>query len=108
MSTKAHKQLQFGVLPCRVAGNGRVQVMLLTSRETGRWVIPKGWPMKAIVQDRSFLCEVKVYLFWVEQQLTDWPEKDQRQTQWFDLQEADNLVREGSLAEIMRRMTPEI
>jgi 8-oxo-dGTP pyrophosphatase MutT (NUDIX family) len=46
MSTKAHKQLQFGVLPCRVAGNGRVQVMLLTSRETGRWVIPKGWPMK--------------------------------------------------------------
>jgi hypothetical protein len=61
-----------------------------------------------IVQDRSFLCEVKVYLFWVEQQLTDWPEKDQRQTQWFDLQEADNLVREGSLAEIMRRMTPEI
>jgi hypothetical protein len=61
-----------------------------------------------IVQDRSFLCEVKVYLFWVEQQLTDWPEKDQRQTQWFDLQEADNLVRKGSLAEIMRRMTPEI
>ena len=46
MSTKAHRQLQFGVLPCRVAGNGRVQVMLLTSRETGRWVIPKGWPMK--------------------------------------------------------------
>jgi 8-oxo-dGTP pyrophosphatase MutT (NUDIX family) len=22
------------------------QVMLLTSRETRRWVIPKGWPMK--------------------------------------------------------------
>ncbi|MEO8241122.1 MAG: NUDIX hydrolase [bacterium] len=24
---------------------GKVQVLLITSRETGRWVIPKGWPM---------------------------------------------------------------
>jgi 8-oxo-dGTP pyrophosphatase MutT (NUDIX family) len=28
---------------------GRVEVLLITSRDTGRWVIPKGWPM----QDRS-------------------------------------------------------
>jgi 8-oxo-dGTP pyrophosphatase MutT (NUDIX family) len=56
-----------------------------------------------IVQDRF-----KVYLFWVEQQLTDWPEKNQRQTQRFDLHEADSLVSEGGLAEIMRRMMPEI
>lgn len=25
---------------------GEVQVLLVTSREQGRWVIPKGWPMK--------------------------------------------------------------
>ena len=24
---------------------GRVQVLLITSRDTGRWVLPKGWPM---------------------------------------------------------------
>ena len=24
---------------------GRVQVLLVTSRDTGRWVLPKGWPM---------------------------------------------------------------
>ncbi len=24
---------------------GRVEVLLITSRDTGRWVIPKGWPM---------------------------------------------------------------
>lgn len=24
---------------------GRAQVLLVTSRETGRWVLPKGWPM---------------------------------------------------------------
>ncbi len=26
--------------------NGDVEVLLLTSRDTGRWVIPKGWPMQ--------------------------------------------------------------
>ena len=25
-----------------------LRVLLVTSRETGRWVIPKGWPMKAL------------------------------------------------------------
>ncbi len=24
---------------------GKVEVLLITSRDTGRWVIPKGWPM---------------------------------------------------------------
>lgn len=24
---------------------GRIQVLLVTSRDTGRWVLPKGWPM---------------------------------------------------------------
>ncbi|WP_116087415.1 NUDIX hydrolase [Tropicimonas sp. IMCC34011] len=26
--------------------NGRLEVCLLTSRDSGRWIIPKGWPMK--------------------------------------------------------------
>jgi 8-oxo-dGTP pyrophosphatase MutT (NUDIX family) len=26
---------------------GRIQILLVTSRDTGRWVIPKGWPMPA-------------------------------------------------------------
>lgn len=25
---------------------GRTEVLLVTSRDTGRWVLPKGWPMK--------------------------------------------------------------
>src|SRR3978361_1985023 len=36
--------LQVGALPIRFE-DGRAQVLLLTSRETKRWVIPKGWPM---------------------------------------------------------------
>lgn len=26
----------------------RVEVLLITSRDTGRWVLPKGWPMEGI------------------------------------------------------------
>ena len=33
---------QVAALPYR-AVNGRVQILLITSRGTGRWVLPKGW-----------------------------------------------------------------
>ena len=32
---------------------GRVQVLLVTSRETGRWVIPKGWPMPGLAPEEA-------------------------------------------------------
>jgi 8-oxo-dGTP pyrophosphatase MutT (NUDIX family) len=35
---------QYGALPYRITAQG-VEVMLITSRGTKRWVIPKGWPM---------------------------------------------------------------
>ena len=38
--------IQFAALPWRISEGGRRQVMLLTTRETRRWMIPKGWPMK--------------------------------------------------------------
>ena len=37
---------QCGVLPVRFSPAGEVEVLLITSRETRRWVMPKGWPMK--------------------------------------------------------------
>jgi 8-oxo-dGTP pyrophosphatase MutT (NUDIX family) len=36
---------QVAALPYRKHGKG-VDVLLVTSRETKRWIIPKGWPMK--------------------------------------------------------------
>ncbi len=36
---------QVAALPYRRRGKG-LQILLITSRETRRWVIPKGWPMK--------------------------------------------------------------
>ena len=36
---------QYGALPFRFA-EGNLEILLATSRETRRWIIPKGWPMK--------------------------------------------------------------
>jgi 8-oxo-dGTP pyrophosphatase MutT (NUDIX family) len=37
---------QVAALPIRREKRGEVRVLLITSRETKRWIIPKGWPMK--------------------------------------------------------------
>jgi 8-oxo-dGTP pyrophosphatase MutT (NUDIX family) len=136
MKRKLRDRTQFAALPCRVGESGLREVMLLTSRETRRWVIPKGWPIKGLkphevaareayeeagligritskrpagvfhyeklLPNDRVLCEVRVFLFWVEQQLESWPEKDQRETKWFDPAEAAQLVDEGGLAEVLQ------
>lgn len=38
---------QYGAICWRKADGG-LDVLLITSRETGRWVIPKGWPVKGL------------------------------------------------------------
>ena len=43
-SGKRDARSQFGALPWRVC-DGKVEVLLVTSRGTGRWILPKGWPM---------------------------------------------------------------
>ena len=40
---KASLRLQVAALPWRKSDDG-VEIMLITSRDTGRWVLPKGWP----------------------------------------------------------------
>src|SRR6266404_649256 len=42
----AAKRVQYGALPYRLSAGSRPQFMLVTSRETRRWIIPKGWPKK--------------------------------------------------------------
>jgi 8-oxo-dGTP pyrophosphatase MutT (NUDIX family) len=133
---KIARARQFGVLPWRIGEGGTREILLLTSRERHRWVIPKGWPMKGrkpaeaasqealeeagligrIVNKRplgnyhyekrlshkAILCEVRVFSFRVERQLNAWPEKDARETRWFEAAEAADQVEEGGLAEIIR------
>ena len=127
--------LQFAALPWRISEGGTRQIMLLSSRETHRWVIPKGWPIKGrkpaevasqeayeeaglIGQvigkrplgnyhyekrfaKRAIICEVGVFLFRVERQLDEWPEKGERESKWVEAKDAVALVDEGGLAEII-------
>ncbi len=127
MSARPKKQI--GALPWRKK-KGLVQILLVTSRETKRWVIPKGWPMdnradynaarreafeEAGVKghihrtpfgkfdyikthaDGDFPCRVIVYALEVTEQLKSWPEKRERQREWFDGQVASELVAESQL-----------
>lgn len=43
---------QYGALCWRVE-EGAVQVLLITSRDTGRWVIPKGWQVAGLSPEAS-------------------------------------------------------
>jgi 8-oxo-dGTP pyrophosphatase MutT (NUDIX family) len=45
-------EVQCAALPVRRKG-GRTEVLLVSSRQTRRWVIPKGWPMKGLSNARS-------------------------------------------------------
>lgn len=38
-------RLQFAALPYRLTAEGGLEILLITSRSTRRWIIPKGWPM---------------------------------------------------------------
>ncbi|AMN39324.1 NUDIX hydrolase [Rhodoplanes sp. Z2-YC6860] len=43
---------QYGALPYRVSGDG-LQILLITSRDSGRWIIPKGWPIAGLSPSNS-------------------------------------------------------
>ena len=51
--TETAKRVQYGALPYRVGNGSRPEFMLVTSRETRRWIIPKGWPKKGKSARRS-------------------------------------------------------
>nr|WP_093117014.1 NUDIX hydrolase [Salinihabitans flavidus] len=55
----AHKtdvRAQFGALVWRVR-KGKTQILLITSRGRGRWIIPKGWPVDGATPARAAAAE---------------------------------------------------
>ncbi|MEM6727474.1 MAG: NUDIX hydrolase [Pseudomonadota bacterium] len=51
-SAKRESRSQFAALPFRVVDGG-VQVLLITSRRTKRWILPKGWPEDGMTPSQS-------------------------------------------------------
>ena len=39
------QRVQYAALPYRWAAGGEAEILLITSRRSRRWIIPKGWPM---------------------------------------------------------------
>lgn len=41
-------KIQVGAIPFRRRADGAVEIMLVTTRETQRWIVPKGWPIRGL------------------------------------------------------------
>ena len=59
MSKEKATHFQYAALPYRRLANAAIEVMLITSRDTGRWVIPKGWPGEGLAERESAAREAR-------------------------------------------------
>tara|TARA_R110002020_G_scaffold176118_1_gene368201 strand:+ start:138 stop:575 length:438 start_codon:yes stop_codon:yes gene_type:complete len=129
---KEKRKRQVAALPYRINPRGEVKLLLVTSRDTGRWVLPKGWPMKGrrpheaarieafeeagidgkvskkavgrydYDKDGEIPCRVRVYPLCVATLRDEWPEMDQRRREWHCPAEAAELVEERDLKALLR------
>lgn len=131
MKNKANKiYKQSGVIPYRVR-DGKVEVLLISTRKSQKWVIPKGGICKGMTPPDSAAKEAweeagvigqvntekigaykyrkrgnlyRVNLFWlpVEKVLEDWPESGERKRIWLEINHAAMIVKENSLKKILQ------
>jgi 8-oxo-dGTP pyrophosphatase MutT (NUDIX family) len=123
---------QSGVIPYRFK-DGKLEVLLITSRRQKRWVIPKGlvpWRMTArdsaareaweeagvwgTITPRPLDCyesqkwgrpsQVEVYLLAVEHILDIWPEVNFRRRKWFKLAKAIKRVKNIELKALLAKL----
>jgi 8-oxo-dGTP pyrophosphatase MutT (NUDIX family) len=45
---KSSRRVQYAALPYRAKSKSKLEIMLVTSRGTRRWIIPKGWPKRGM------------------------------------------------------------
>lgn len=130
MGVAIPKGHQAAALPYSVNA-GHIDVCLITSRDTRRWVLPKGWTEKRLaphevavlealeeaglvgsvetvaigrytyVKDGILPCSVDVFPLFVTKQLLDWKESAERDRQWLRSDLAAALVEEPMLAELL-------
>ena len=102
-----------------------IEVLLLTSRDSGRWVIAKGWPMaakkahavaereayeeagakgKALRSGLKVPVRVQVHALEVQEMLKDFPEKGSRRLEWVSPEEAAMRVKEPELKALFLQM----
>src|SRR5258708_7732746 len=52
-SSKSVVRIQYGALPYRFTPEASLEILLVTTRQTKRWIIPKGWPIKRLKPAKS-------------------------------------------------------
>ena len=51
--SKSAVRIQYGALPYRFTPDAGLEILLVTTRQTRRWIIPKGWPIKRLSPPKS-------------------------------------------------------
>ena len=46
-------RVQYGILPYRRTKSNSLELLLITTRQSRRWIIPKGWPIKGLKPTKS-------------------------------------------------------
>jgi len=46
-------RIQYGALPYRFTPEAALEILLVTTRQSRRWIIPKGWPIKGLKPPKS-------------------------------------------------------
>ena len=46
-------RVQYGALPYRFTPEAAIEILIVTTRQSRRWIIPKGWPIKGLKPPNS-------------------------------------------------------
>jgi 8-oxo-dGTP pyrophosphatase MutT (NUDIX family) len=46
-------RVQYGALPYRFSHDAALEILLVTTRQSRQWIIPKGWPIKGLRPAKS-------------------------------------------------------
>lgn len=52
-NAEAVVEIQYAALCYRLTARRKTEILLITSRDTGRWVLPKGWPISGLTPAES-------------------------------------------------------
>ncbi|MCL6494475.1 MAG: NUDIX hydrolase [Ignavibacterium sp.] len=120
------------VIPYRL-NNGKLEILLVTSIRKKNWIVPKGYiefnltPFESAkkeayeeagvvgsnetVEVGQFINEkknrkelIKVYTMEVDEELTDYPEKNLRKRKWFTFDEAMDKVQNPQIKNFIKRL----
>ena len=51
--TRPAVRVQYGALPYRFTQMAALEILIVTTRQSRRWIVPKGWPIKRLMPSKS-------------------------------------------------------